>query len=146
VDKIGEKPLTIKDFPKDQDCILLIDDLFDAYSEQSPMRKTMADLVRAVLVKGRHHKARANQLGLSICVIFHHPHQGRASNSWHRELKDLVVFPKSNRASTVEWMRIKYSMKKSFLERLFTTATGRVVHFHLFNPMYVVAENLVELI
>lgn len=146
VDKIGERDITLNDFSKNEDAIILVDDIFDAYPEKNEMRKTMVHLVRSILVKGRHHKSRRSQKGLGCVVIFHRARQGQTSNTWYSELRDIIVFPKSNSASTVEWLRSKYHLQKKFLDRLFKRVSGRGVHFHLHNPMYVVAENFVQII
>ena len=137
--------MSMKDFDKAEDNIVLIDDVFDSLAEGNPVRKNLSQLAKSILVKGRHHKSKKSQHGMSVVIIFHLPRQGRTSSAWYLELKDLVVFVKSNKASTVEWVQQKYPITKKWLDHLFKDKTGRHAHFHLHNPTYVITENIVEM-
>jgi hypothetical protein len=138
------RPLKITDFPK-EDAICFFDDVFDALPSNSDLRTNLSNLLKSILVRGRHHKKSKNGLGLSAIVVFHMPRQGRVSSSWHIELKDLITFPSSSKASTIDFLRQKYHMPKRELDYLFSMFKGRYFHLHLHQPLYCTAENLVIL-
>lgn len=145
LEKLEDRPISMRDFDKSEENICLIDDVFDSLPESHPVRKNLSQLAKSILVKGRHHKKNKKQIGMSVVIIFHLPRQGRTSSAWYLELKDLVVFVKSNKASTVEWVTKKYHIPKKWLDQLFKETTGRFAHFHLHNPTYAVTSNIVEL-
>ena len=144
IDKITE-PLNIKMFPK-EDCILLIDDVFDSLGGHDPRKKIIADLVREVLTKGRHYKSKPSQIGMSVIIILHNPMQGAMLSSLFIECKTFVTFPSKNSSFTKKFLQNKLALSKKDMDPIFQEQKGRFLLFSIPKPQFCIAENFVRLL
>jgi len=97
LEKIPENLDLTTHFPHDS--VLFFDDIIDSLPPQSPVRKTLLNLVSSTLVRGRHHRKKDGCPGCSVFVAGHKFKQGRATTRIWDEADYCLLYPSSSEHS-----------------------------------------------
>ena len=135
-------PSVLDDFSIDDlaDSICIFDD-FDN-STNSAINAKMQAIIRTVLENGR-------KLKIDVFVVSHNPRDYQRTRTLILECSTFVVFPQTNRAATMRFLKEYFDDDKRFLERVKRVADGgrfTWVALHKAVPRYMVTEKSASLL
>lgn len=135
-------PSVLDDFTIDdlEDTICIFDD-FDN-STNAKVNTKMQAIIRTVLENGR-------KLKIDVFVVSHNPRDYQRTRTLILECSTFVVFPQTNRAATMRFLKEYFDDDKAFLEKIKRTADGgrfTWVALHKSVPRYMVTERSARLL